>query len=104
VLPFERLRALARYPGDHLDLVYEAADCLGDSGADAPQLVTACRRLLEHHPSCGPLWWLCARILAAPDTAAGAREARAALDHDRTSARLTAALPVAPDEPIVVLG
>ncbi len=104
MLPFERLRALARHAGDDRDLVYEAADCLGDFGADAPQLVTACRRLLVHHSSCGPLWWLCARMLGEPDPMVAARRAVADLDHDRTAARLTAALPFPHDDPIAVTG
>ena len=63
MLPFERLRYLARYSGDDRALVEETADCLADFGDDIPQLVIACRRLLAHHPASGPLWWLCARVV-----------------------------------------
>ncbi len=104
MLPFERLRALARYNGDDdSGLVAEAADCLGDFGTD-PQLLTVCRRLLAHHPANGPLWWLCARIVAAPDPAVAARESSRLLDTDRTSARLASVLPFPHDEPVAVLG
>jgi hypothetical protein len=104
MLPFERLRALARYAGDDTDLVLEAADCLGDFGPDPTQLVTVCRRLLAHHPLCGPLWWLCARVVAAPDPAVAARDARERLAHDRTASRLASVLPFPHDDPIAVLG
>jgi len=56
MLPFERLRALARYSGDDQELVVEAADCLADFADDPAQLVTVCRRLLAHHPTSGALW------------------------------------------------
>jgi hypothetical protein len=104
VLPFERLRALARYSGDDTELVLEAADCIADFGPDPTQLVTVCRRLLAHHPACGPLWWLCARVVAAPDPAAAARDAHDRLTRDRTSSRLSSVLPFPHDEPIAVLG
>ena len=104
MLPFERLRALARYAGDDdAGLVAEAADCLADFGGD-PQLLTVCRRLLAHHPACGPLWWLCARIVSAPDPTTAARESLRRLEADRTSARLASVLPFPHDEPIAVLG
>jgi len=104
VLPFERLRALARYSGDDADLVLEAADCLADFSADPAQLVTVCRRLLAHHPSSGALWWTCAQVLAASDPAFGAREATRLLGRDRTATRLASLLPFPHDDPIAVLG
>lgn len=104
MLPFERLRALARSGGDDNDLVLEAADCLADFAPDPTQLVTVCRRLLAHHPSCGPLWWLCARVVAAGDPGDGARVAARAIETDRTAARLASLLPFPHDDPIVVLG
>ena len=104
MLPFERLRALARYSGDDTELVLETADCIADFGPDPTQLVTVCRRLLAHHPACGPLWWLCARVVAAPDPAAAARDAGDRLSRDRTSSRLASVLPFPHDNPIAVLG
>jgi hypothetical protein len=104
VLPFERLRALARSASDDVELVIEAADCLADFAPDPTQLVTVCRRLLAHHPSCGPLWWLCARVVAAGDPADGARAAARAIETDRTGSRLASLLPFPHDEPIAVLG
>ena len=104
MLPFEQLRALARYTGDDdAGLVREAAECLADFAAD-PQLVMVCRRLLAHHPACGPLWWLCARVVAAAAPAAAARACVTLLEGDRSAHRLSSALPFPSDEPIAVLG
>ena len=104
MLPFERLRALARSGSDDTGLVVEAAECLTDFSHDTTQLLTVCRRLLAYHPACGPLWWLCARIVAAADPADAARDARRRLESDRTAARLTSALPFPHDEPVAVVG
>jgi len=103
VLPFERLRALARYSGDDTELVLEAADCLADFGAD-PQLLTVCRRLLAHHPASGPLWWLCAHVVGAANPSQAAHDAARRLRDDRTATRLASVLPFPHDEPIAVLG
>jgi len=104
VLPFERLRSLARSGGDDTDLVVETADCLTDFAHDQTQLLTVCRRLLAHHPACGPLWWLCARVVGTPDPAEAARDASRRLTADRTAARLSSLLPFPHDEPIAALG
>jgi hypothetical protein len=104
VLPFERLRALARYAGDDRGLVLEATDCLADFADDPTQLVTVCRRLLAHHPSNGALWWVCAHVLAGTDPAGGARDAARRLERDRTQNRLASLLPFPHDDAIAVLG
>ncbi|MDQ3978247.1 MAG: hypothetical protein M3314_01670, partial [Actinomycetota bacterium] len=31
----------------------------------AARLVTACRALVARQPTCGPMWWLAARVLSA---------------------------------------
>jgi hypothetical protein len=104
MLPFERLRHLARYSGDERALVEETAACLADFEDDPAQLVLVCRRLLAHHPTSGPLWWLCAHVVGAPDPAAATRDARRAVARDRTADRLAAILPFPHDDPVVVLG
>ena len=104
MLPFERLRSLARYAGDDRGLVLEAADCLADFADDPTQLVTVCRRLLAHHPSNGALWWTCAHVLAAADPAPGARDATRVLTQDRTANRLASLLPFPHDGAVAVLG
>jgi hypothetical protein len=102
--PFERLRAIARHGGDDRLLVAEAADCLGEFDDDPAALVVTCRRLLQHHPERAPLWWLCARVLAAPDPSEAAWDAEALMRADSTSDRLAALLPFPADHPIAVLG
>jgi hypothetical protein len=102
--PFERLRAIARHGSDDATLVAEAADCLGDFDDDPAALVVTCRQLLQHHPDCGPLWWLCARVLAAPEPSEAAWEAEAMVRDDPTPGRLAALLPFPHDHPVAVLG
>jgi hypothetical protein len=104
VLPFERLRSLARSGADDSTLVAEAADCLAEFAYDPTQLVTVCRRLLAHHVESAPLWWLCAHVVAAADPAAGANEAVRRLQTDRTATRLSSLLPFPHDVPIAVVG
>jgi hypothetical protein len=103
--PFERLRYLARW-SDEEDgaLVSEAADCLGGFADDPAGLVVACRRLLSYHPASGALWWLCARVLTAPDAGEAAWEAWRLVNEDTTAERLAGLLPFPHDEPIAVLG
>jgi hypothetical protein len=69
VHPIERLRWIARAEGESATTIAaEAAWTLGELGAEDPVAVlTASRRLVERHPGCGPLWWVCAHLLAADD-------------------------------------
>jgi hypothetical protein len=105
VQPFERLRYLARWSDeDDSALVSEAADCLAGFADDPAGLVVACRRLVSHHPVSGALWWLCARVLTAPDPADAAWEAWQLVNEDGTADRLARLLPFPHDDPIAVLG
>jgi hypothetical protein len=62
--PIEHLRHVARSRAiDETELVHEAAIALGSMRADGPDLVVACRRIVERHPQIGALWWLCSRLL-----------------------------------------
>jgi hypothetical protein len=102
--PIERLRYVARSSGAPQGvLVRETAAALGSLGFDAAGLVTACRRVLDRHPSSGPLWWLSARVLTAVDDAddEGWRCA-AELAADTTALELAHALPE--DATVCVLG
>ena len=102
--PFERLRALARWSGDDDELACEAATALA-ALAGEPGLVVGCRRMLAHHPDAATLWWVLAHVLASPEPRAAARACRDALDGDRTSDRLAAALPLQDDgELLAVVG
>lgn len=101
--PIERLRFVARSQGAPADLlVEESAIALGAFRDDPAGLVAACRRIIDRQLTCGPLWWLCARILCAPDPMAEARAAVEDLSSDTTARRLAAALP--DDAVVVVLG
>src|SRR3546814_114924 len=102
--PIERLRYVARASGaDQALLVQETAAALGAFADDPSGLVAACRRILDRHPTAGPLWWLCARVLTAPD-GSGAEAWRAVDDiqADTTPAELAFALPE--DATVCVIG
>jgi hypothetical protein len=104
VTPAERLRALTRraHFDDH-ELAAEAAAALGAFAAEPASLVVACRRLLAHHRAHGALWWVCARVLGAPEPAAAARDAARVLAADRTATRLAAALPLLDEGEVVAV-
>jgi hypothetical protein len=94
VHPIEMLRAVARSrmapPGE---LAAEAAWGLGALASEEPAAVLpACRRLLERQPACGPLWWVCARILTAGDPVREADSCASLLLEDRTPRVLRSAL------------
>ena len=69
VHPIERLRYVARAGwAAPAVLAAEAAWALADLALhEEPAVLPACRRLLDRHPGCGPLWWVAARILTAGD-------------------------------------
>ena len=79
--PIERLRAVARAREvDQSVLAREAASVLGAFAGDPLGLLTACRRLLDRHPSAAALWWTFARLLDAADVRAEAQAIRRDLD------------------------
>jgi hypothetical protein len=103
VHPIEHLRHVARSRGaDPAVLVREAATALRSMQFDPAGLVVACRRIVERHPTCGPLWWLCAHLLASNDPAATARARVADIERDPTVDRLVDA--VADAAVVVVAG
>lgn len=67
---------------------------------DPAGLVVACRRIVERHPTCGPLWWLCAHLLVSNDPVGLARQLVARIEGDETVDRLVDALP---DDAVVVV-
>ena len=92
--PIERLRYVARASGaDQALLVSETAGALAGLGVEPAGLVTACRRIVDRHPTSGPLWWLCARILTATEPRAEARRAVQEIADDCTARALVASLP-----------
>lgn len=95
--PIERLRYVARASGaDQALLVRETAAALSAFAGDPSGLVAACRRIVDRHPTSGPMWWLCARLLTAPDGARSeAWQAVEDIESDPTAAELGFALPEA---------
>jgi len=85
--PIERLRYVARAGwAPPAVLAAEAAWALGDLALhEGSAVLPACRRLLDRHPGCGPLWWVAARILTAGDPAQEAERCADALESDPTS-------------------
>ncbi|MCU1351446.1 MAG: hypothetical protein JWM05_655 [Acidimicrobiales bacterium] len=101
--PIERLRYVARASGAEPDaLVREVAGSLAGFAGDPAALVTACRRMVDRHPAVGPVWWLCARVLAAGDAGDEAWRALDELHGDPTVRELAHALPA--DATVCVLG
>src|SRR5829696_3525981 len=101
VTPAERLRSVTRRHVDDDRLAAEAADALAGFAGEPASLVVACRRVLAHHRAHGPLWWVCARILAAAEPATAAHAAVRDLEADRTGDRLGASLPLLDDDEVV---
>ncbi len=91
--PFERLRYVARAGPVAAALVaVEAAQALAALADEPGALLTAARRLLGFHPLCGPLWWVCAQVLAADDPGLAAAFASAELSEDPTPRQLRRSL------------
>jgi hypothetical protein len=84
--PIERLRYVAR--ADWVPpalLASEAAWALSELAEhEGAAVLPACRRLLDRHPACGPLWWVAACILTAGDPIAEAERCADALEGDMT--------------------
>jgi hypothetical protein len=101
--PIERLRYVARAHGvSQAVMVSETAAALTSFGGDPQGLVTACRRIVDRQPSSGPLWWLAARALTAPDSIVEVQKAAAEIEADRTPRAVADALPA--DATILLLG
>jgi hypothetical protein len=92
--PIEHLRYVARARGaDPASLVRETAHAMSSMRFDPSGLVVACRRVVERHPECGPLWWLCAHLLTAQEPFQLAWELADEIDDDSTPDALAAAIP-----------
>ncbi len=103
VHPIERLRYVARSSGgDPRMMVHETASALRGLGLDAGGVVLACRRIVERHPTCGPLWWLSAHLMVAGDPFEATRRLAEFIVEDPTAQRLADALP--DDATVCVIG
>jgi hypothetical protein len=104
VHPIERLRYVARAGWAAPEvLAAEAAWALADLAEhEGPAVLPACRRLLDRHPGCGPMWWVAARIVTAGDPVAEGERCADALECDQTDELFDEAVP--PDARIVRRG
>lgn len=60
----ERLRYVARAgSGDTAIIVGETVEAIARLRPGPAEMVTLCRQLVQRNPTCGPLWWLGARLL-----------------------------------------
>lgn len=91
--PIERLRYVARASGaDQELLVRETAHALFAFRDDSAGLVAAARRIVDRHPTSGPLWWLCSRMLTASDPDREGWDAVDEISSDPTATELGYAL------------
>ena len=103
VHPIERLRYVARSQGAPASLlVQESAGALGAFWDDPAGLVAASRRIIDRQLTCGPLWWLCARLLCSTDPRTEARDSVSQMADDPTERHLAHELPT--DATVVVVG
>lgn len=87
--PIEHLRYVARATGaDPVALVSETAQALFGLHMEPAGLVLAARRIVERHPTCAPLWWLCAQALSAMDPFERLYELEAEIEKDATTDHL----------------
>lgn len=101
--PIERLRYVARAGGaDHGALAEETARALAGFTDDPSGLVTACRRIVDRHPTSGPMWWLASKVLATNDPRAESIRCVTVLQDDPTAAALAYELP--DDVTVTVIG
>ena len=89
----ERLRLVARAGGSVREVALGAAQALSPVAGNPAALLTACRRLVARKPGSGPLVWLAARALCAPNPADALRQSEALLRADPTPDRIGASLP-----------
>ncbi len=92
--PIEHLRYVARARGaDPVSLVRETAAALSGLGHEPAGIVLATRRIVQRHPTCGPLWWLCSHVLGALDPFATMRDREDEIENDTTIKSLRDAVP-----------
>ncbi|MBI5089648.1 MAG: hypothetical protein HZB15_12560 [Actinobacteria bacterium] len=101
--PIERLRFVARASGgDQRMLVRETAGAIRGLQFEPAGLVIACRRIVERHPTSGPLWWFCSSLLTAADPFRAAYDLATEVENDPTPDHLFDALP--DDASVCVVG
>ena len=79
--------------GDPVIIVAETVDALIRLCPAPSELVSLCRNLVDRNPTCGPLWWLCAHLLARPESIPGVWRLAEEVERDATPVRLAEELP-----------
>lgn len=74
-------------------LVRETATAIAGLDLDPAGLVVACRRIVERHPTSGPLWWLCASLVTSTDPFREAWTLAEHIEDDPTSNHIVDLLP-----------
>jgi len=101
--PIEHLRYVARARGaDPVSLVRETVAALSGLGHEPAGIVLAARRIVQRHPTCGPLWWLCSHVLGALDPFVAMRDCELEIKNDSTMKSLRDAVPQ--DAAVCVIG
>ena len=101
--PIEHLRYVARSHGaDPVSLVREMASALGGLRHEPAGIVLAVRRIVQRHPTVGPLWWFCSHVLGSPDPFEAMQKCDHEISNDATIKNLRDA--VAQDAVVCVVG
>jgi hypothetical protein len=83
-------------------LVHETAGAIRGMQLEPAGLVVACRRIVERHPTSGPLWWFCASILTSTDPFRAALALASDVENDPTPDQLVDLIPA--DAAVAVVG
>ena len=101
--PIERLRYVARASGgDQRMLVRETAGAIRGLQFEPAGLVIACRRIVERHPTSGPMFWFCSSLLTASQPFDACYELASEIENDPTPDHLFDLLP--DDATVCVVG
>ena len=96
----ERLRYVARSGGgDPAMVIADTVEAIRSLAPGPGELVSLCRNLVDRAITCGPLWWLCARLLSEPDALRTAWDLADEIAEDPTADHLAVAIP---DDAIVL--
>lgn len=74
-------------------LVRETAAAIAGLDLEPAGLVVACRRIVERHPTSGPLWWLCANLVTSTNPFREAWGLADQIEEDPTANQLVELLP-----------
>ena len=83
-------------------LVHETAGAIRGLQLEPAGLVVACRRIVERHPTSGPLWWFCASLLTSTDPFRTAVVLASDVENDPTPDHLVDLLPA--DSTVCIVG